>query len=154
MNKFIGIGRNTKDGEYRTSESGITTYSNSLAIKNTFKNKEGNYDSEFINYVAYRQTADYLNKYSSKGTLVNIEGRIHTRSYEDKDKIKRYVTEVIVENANVLDKKKEDIQEEKKPEETIETPKSTSTYDNDNSDIALTDEDIDKVFNDNLDLPF
>lgn len=107
MNKFIGIGRNTKDGEYRTSESGIATYSNSLAIKNNFKNKEGNYDSEFINYVAYRNTADYLSKYSSKGTLVNIEGRIHTRSYEDKDKIKRYVTEVIVENANVLEKKEE-----------------------------------------------
>ena len=104
MNKFIGIGRNTKDGEYRTSESGIATYSNSLAIKNTFKNKEGNYDSEFINYVAYRQTADYLSKYSSKGTLVNIEGRIHTRSYE-KDNEKQYITEIIVESASILEKR-------------------------------------------------
>lgn len=128
INKFIGIGRNTKDGEYRTSESGISTYSNSLAIKNTFKNKEGNYDSEFINYVAYRQTADYLSKYSSKGTLVNIEGRIHTRSYEDKSKIKRYVTEVIVENASVLDTKKQE----------VEIPTNVKTeYDTLGSDIQI-----------------
>lgn len=47
-----------------------------------------------------------------------------------------------------------EVQEEKKPEDTIETPKSTTTYDNDNSDVKLSDEDIDKVFNDNLELPF
>ena len=134
MNKFIGIGRNTKDGEYRTIESGIATYSNSLAIKNTFKNKEGNYDSEFINYVAYRQTADYLNKYSSKGTLVNIEGRIHTRSYEDKDKIKRYVTEVIVVNANVLETKKQ---------QEVEIPSNAKTeYDTLGSDIQINPSDL------------
>lgn len=111
MNKFIGVGRNTKDGELRTTESGINVYTNSIAMTNNFKNKDGNYDSEFINYKAFRQTADFLNKYSTKGTLVEIEGRIHTRSYEDKDKIKRYVTEIIVENASVLEKKNKDQEE-------------------------------------------
>ena len=82
MNKFIGTGRNTKDGEFRTSESGVSMYNNTLAMTNNFKNKEGKYDSEFINYVAYRQTAEFLNKYSKKGTLVEIEGRISTRTYE------------------------------------------------------------------------
>lgn len=147
MNKFIGIGRNTKDGEYRTSESGIAIYNNTLAIKNNFKNKEGSYDSEFINYVAYKTTADYLNKYSTKGTLVNIEGRIHTRSYEDKDKIKRFVTEVIVENASVLEKKQEH-------QEEIQVPNNAKT-DYKEKEVVVTDEDIDKTFNnEQLQLPF
>jgi single-strand DNA-binding protein len=105
LNKFLGIGRNTKDGEYRTTDNNLKIYTNTIAITNDFKNKDGNYDSEFINYIAYKNTAEYLNKYSSKGTLINIVGRIHTRSYEDKDKVKKYVTEIIVESASVLEKK-------------------------------------------------
>jgi len=138
LNKFIGIGRNTKDGEYRTTDKDLQIYTNTLAITNNFKNKEGNYDSEFINYIAYRQTAEYLSKYSSKGTMVQIEGRVHTRSYE-KDNEKKYITEIIVENASVLErspeKKKEDIIEEI-PQNT------TSEYDNEESDIQLDDSDL------------
>lgn len=106
LNKFIGIGRNTKDGEYRTGDNDLKVYTNTLAMTNNFKNKDGNYDSEFINYVAYRQTAEYLSKYSSKGTMIQIEGRVHTRSYE-KDNEKKYITEIIVESASVLEKKQE-----------------------------------------------
>lgn len=138
MNKFIGIGRNTKNGEYRTSESGITMYSNSLAMTNNFKNKEGNYDSEFIDYIAYRSTADYLNKYAKKGSLISIEGRISTTSSE-KDGKKRYFTKIVLENANVLDKKQEDKQEE------LEEPipqNTTSEYDNENSSVQINDEDL------------
>lgn len=142
MNKFIGIGRNTKEGELRQSESGISIYNNSLAMTNNFKNKEGNYDSEFINYVAYRNTAEFLNKYSTKGTMIMIEGRIHTRSYDAQDGTKRYVTEVIVENAQVLEKKQ---QVESEESEVEDKPK----------EVSLSDEDIDKVFNgEDLDLPF
>ena len=143
LNKFIGIGRNTKEGELRQSESGIAIYNNTLAMTNNFKNKEGNYDSEFINYVAYRNTAEFLSKYSTKGTLVMIEGRIHTRSYDAQDGTKRYVTEVIVENAQVLERKESTSTENVKEQE--ETPK----------EVSLSDEDIDKVFSgEELDLPF
>lgn len=145
MNKFIGIGRNTKDGELRTSESNINIYNNSLAMTNNFKNKDGNYDSEFINYVAYRQIADYLNKYSKKGSLISIEGRLHTRSYDDKDKVKRYVTEVIVENANVLERKKEETQTaQEEPQATqidIEVPQNIKSEYQD-KEIVLQDSDL------------
>ena len=143
LNKFIGIGRNTKEGELRQSESGIAIYNNTLAMTNNFKNKEGNYDSEFINYVAYRNTAEFLSKYSTKGTLVMIEGRIHTRSYDAQDGTKRYVTEVIVENAQVLEKKQQVESEESQIEDK---PK----------EVSLSDEDIDKVFNGDIsmELPF
>ena len=135
MNKFIGIGRNTKDGEYRTSENGLTMYSNSLAMTNTFKNKDGKYDSEFIDYIAYRNTADYLNKYSKKGTQVVIEGRIQTTSSE-KDGKKRYFTKIVVESANVLDKI------EKEPEEVNEFSAMQSTTEYQEKEIKLEDEDL------------
>lgn len=137
MNKFIGTGRNTKDGEFRTSESGIAIYNNTLAMTNNFKNKEGNYDSEFINYVAYRQTAEFLNKYSKKGTLIEIEGRITTRTYDKQDGKKGYITEISVENASVLEKKQQE------PQVVNEFSLNTkTTYDNENTDVRLEDKDL------------
>lgn len=136
LNKFIGIGRNTKDGEYRTSENKISMYTNTLAITNDFKNKNGEYDSEFVNYIAYRNTADYLNKYVKKGKLVQIEGRINTTS-NDKNGEKRYYTKIIVDSASVLERVKEDKQEE------VEIPQNTkSEYDNVGSDIQLEPSDL------------
>ena len=140
MNKFIGTGRNTKDGEFRTSESGVSMYNNTLAMTNNFKNKEGNYDSEFINYVAYRQTAEFLNKYSKKGTLVEIEGRISTRTYDKQDGKKGYITEIIVENASVLEKKQQEPQEEQVNEFSVMNTKTK--YDNKETDIKLSEDDI------------
>ena len=147
LNKFLGIGRNTKDGEYRTTDKDLQIYTNTIAITNDFKNKEGNYDSEFINYIAYKNTAEYLSKYSSKGTLINIVGRIHTRSYE-KDNEKKYVTEIIVENASVLEKAKQDNKQE------VDILQAKTEYDTENSDIKLNDDDIDKVFGEQMELPF
>ena len=140
MNKFIGTGRNTKDGEFRTSESGVSMYNNTLAMTNNFKNKEGKYDSEFINYVAYRQTAEFLNKYSKKGTLVEIEGRISTRTYDKQDGKKGYITEIIVENASVLEKKQQEPQEEQVNEFSVMNTKTK--YDNKETDIKLSEDDI------------
>ena len=137
MNRFIGIGRNTKDGELRTTESGISVYRNTIAITNNFKNKDGNYDSEFINYVAYKNTAEYLNKYSGKGALIEIEGRLHNGSYE-KDGEKKYFTEIVVENASSYKTQNE------KETEKQEIPQNIkSNYDED-SDVQLND----------LELPF
>lgn len=138
MNKFLGIGRNTKDGEIRHNSQDVAMYNNTLAIKNNFKNKDGNYDTEFINYVAFRQTADYLNKYSKKGTLISIEGRVSSRNYEDKDKIKRYVTEIIVENASVLEKKDDDVKEVNE----FNTLDTKTIYKEEKSDVTLSDADL------------
>ncbi len=141
LNKFLGIGRNTKDGEYRTSENGITMYSNTLAITNDFKNKNGEYDSEFVNYIAYRTTADYLNKYAKKGKLVQIEGRINTTSNE-KNGEKRYYTKIIVDSASVLEKVKQEENQEENQEEVVIPQNTTSEYDTNNSDIQLSDDDL------------
>lgn len=138
MNKFIGIGRNVKDGELRVSGD-INIYTNTLAMTNNFKNKEGNYDSEFLNYVAYRNTAEFLNKYTNKGMQICLEGRIHTRSYEDKNNNKKYTTELIVENATILERKKQD---NKQQLDQTQSLKTKTDYDNNNSDVQITEDQL------------
>lgn len=148
MNKFIGIGRLTKEGELRTTDNNKNVYRNSIAIRNDFKNKNNEYDSEFFNFVSWGANADYLNKYATKGSLVMIEGRLTSRKYEANDGIIKYVTEIVTEKAQILEKK-----------ESIENelPKNINTeYDIEESTVKLTDDDIDKMFvkPENLELPF
>ena len=126
MNRFEGVGRNTKDGELRTTEDGLSIYRNTIAIQNNFKNKDGNYDAEFINYVAYRNTAEYLNKYSKKGTLIALEGRIHIRNYEENEE-KKYFTEIVVESASAFDTKGQDTTETPVEEVPQDVPQNTTT---------------------------
>ena len=122
MNKFIGNGNLTKDG-FRSTESGKEVYSGSIAIRRKFKNQNGEYESDFFNFV-YWQPNDYIKANLKKGTKVGIEGRLATRSYDDKG-TKRYITEIVVEDIEILSKKEEakieDIPEVKsRYEDTIE----------------------------------
>lgn len=106
MNKFIGIGRLTKDVELRTTNSGKSVMSNSIAIRNDYKNADGDYDSEFINIQVWGKTAEYLYNYARKGSPIAIEGRVQTRSYDDADGNTRYTTEVVCNSVELLESKK------------------------------------------------
>ena len=77
-----------------------------MAVQRRFKNRDGQYEADFLTVVAWRQTADYCNKYLLKGRMVAVEGSIQTRSYEAKDGGKRYVTEIIADNVEALDSPK------------------------------------------------
>lgn len=118
MNKAIISGRLVKDIELRTTPSGKSTIQNSLAVRNDYKNKEGKYDSEFINIEVWNNTADYLSKYATKGSKILVEGKIVTRNYTAQDGTKRYVTNVVAEKIELLDTKKETTE----PEPVEETP--------------------------------
>lgn len=138
MNKFIGVGNLTKEGELRSTESGKIIYSNSLAMRNDFKNKDGEYDTEFINFSAWGTTAEYLKKYAKKGNKVLIEGRISTRSYDKQDGSKVYITEVIAEKVELLTYKKE----ETTTQNELEVPQNYKTQYQENEEISLKDEDL------------
>ena len=117
MNKTILTGRLTKNPELRYTTSNVAVSQFSLAVNRNFKNAEGVYDADFINCLAYRKTAELIAEWTKKGDLLGIEGRIQTRSYDDKEGNKRYATEVIVENVEFLSsKKKEKTKEEVKEE--------------------------------------
>ena len=101
MNKAILVGRLARDVELRTTQGGTSVASFTLAVNRRFKNADGGYDADFINCVAWRQSAEYLCKNYSKGDMVGISGSIQTRSY-DKDGSKVYITEVIADEIHYV----------------------------------------------------
>ena len=107
MNSVNLVGRLTRDPEMRTTDSGISIASFSIAVNRQFKNKDGEYEADFINCVAFKHTADFIQKYFSKGQFIGITGRIQTRKWQDNDGKTRYATEVIVENATFTSGKSE-----------------------------------------------
>lgn len=106
MNKVIMSGRPTSDIEHKLTTSGVSVATFSLAVKRSFKTN-GAYESDFPTCVAYRATAEALSKYVNKGDLIEVEGRLQTRSYTDKEGRKIYVTEVIVDSFGFLQSKKD-----------------------------------------------
>ena len=107
MNKIILVGRLTKDPEVRSTSAGFSTSNFTVAVNRNFKNKEGNYDADFLPCVAFRQTADFVSKFFKKGSMISLEGRVQTRNYDAQDGTKRYVTEVVVENVEFVGGKNE-----------------------------------------------
>ena len=105
MNKCIVIGRLTKDPEAYTTQGGVSRSNFTLAVQRDHRNANGTYDADFLNIVAWRQTADYVNRYMHKGSMVAVEGKIQTRNYETQDGTKRYVTEIIADSIQGLDRK-------------------------------------------------
>lgn len=102
MNKIVLVGRLTRDPELRSTSAGFSTASFTVAVNRNFKNKEGGYDADFLPCVAFRNTADFISKFFKKGSMIGVEGRVQTRSYDAQDGSKRYVTEVVVENAEFV----------------------------------------------------
>lgn len=106
LNKVILGGRLTADPELKTTPSGVSVCQFGLAVNRKYS-KEGVQATDFINCVAWRATSEFLARYFRKGSSVCIVGSIQTRSYTDKDGIKRNVTEVIVDEAMFVDSKQE-----------------------------------------------
>lgn len=121
MNKVIMIGRTTKEVELKATQSGTSVVEFSLAVKRTFKNANGEYESDFFNCVAYKNTAELIGRYVKKGDMIGIDGKLQTRNYINREGNKVYVTEIIVENVELLQAKKQDEPkfEEISPEDDI-----------------------------------
>lgn len=105
MNKAFLVGRMTKDPELRNTTSGIATVTFTLAINRPYTSQSGEREADFINVVVWRKQAENVAKYTSKGSLVGVDGRIQTRSYDAQDGTKRYVTEVVADNVTFLGSK-------------------------------------------------
>lgn len=106
INKVILVGHLGKDPEIRYLEGGVSVASFPLATSETF-NKDGRKveQTEWHNIVMWRGLADVAAKFLQKGKLVYIEGKIRTRSFEDKEGIKKYTTEIVAENFTMLGRK-------------------------------------------------
>lgn len=101
MNRFFATGRLTKDPEKRTTQSGVSVCTFTLAVDRRYKNANGERETDFFPVVCWRQVADLSAQYLSKGKQVAIAGEVQTRSYE-KDGQKRYVTEIVADEVQFL----------------------------------------------------
>lgn len=108
MNKVIIIGRNTKDLELKQTTTGTSALEFSVAVRRSFKNANGEYESDFFNCVAFKNTAELISRYVGKGDMLAIVGRLQTRNYTNKEGRKIYVTEIVVEEVEFLTKKQEE----------------------------------------------
>ena len=92
MNKVILTGRLTKDPELKKTSSGISYVQFNLAVNRNYVSKSGERQADFINCVVWRVQADNLAKYIKKGGLIGVEGEIQTRTYDDQNGIRKYIT--------------------------------------------------------------
>lgn len=105
INNTVLVGRLTKDVELRYTPSNVAVATFTLAVNRTFKNENGEREADFINCVMWRQQAENLANWAKKGALIGITGRIQTRSYDNQQGQRVYVTEVVAETFQLLESK-------------------------------------------------
>ena len=108
MNRIELIGRLTKDADIRQTQSGKTVAAFTLAVNRPFAKKDsGQQTADFIRCQAWERTADVLRQYTHKGSQIGVSGRLQTREYDDKDGKRQFISEVIVEQMDLLEKRQE-----------------------------------------------
>lgn len=153
MNKVVLVGRLTRDPEVRSTSSGLSTARFTVAVNRNFKNKDGNYDADFISCVAFRNTADFVAKFFKKGSMIGLEGRIQTGSYDAQDGTKRYTTDVAVDNVEFVGSKNDNEVSSNSP--YVDAPSqapidvmpeydipASDPYENYDKEISLSDNDL------------
>ena len=114
LNNVSLVGRLTKDVDLRYTPSNVAVATFTLAVNRTFKNENGDREADFINCVMWRQQAENLASWAKKGALIGITGRIQTRSYDNQQGQRVYVTEVVAEQFQLLESKGQGNQEQQK----------------------------------------
>ena len=112
LNKIVLMGRLTRDPELRRTQSGTPVASFALAVDRDFKSQNGEKETDFIDVVVWRNTAEFVSKYFSKGRMAIVEGRLQIRDWTDKEGGKRRSAEVVADNVYFGDSKREAGEEE------------------------------------------
>lgn len=107
INSIVLVGRLTKDPELRYTQSNQAVATFSLAVNRIFKSQNGEREADFINCVIWKQQAENLANWAKKGALIGITGRIQTRNYENQQGQRVYVTEVVAEQFQLLESRKD-----------------------------------------------
>ena len=107
LNKIFIMGRLTRDPELRRTQNGTAVAGFALAVDRDYKNADGTKETDFIEVVAWRSSAEFVSKYFTKGRMAIVEGRLQLRDWQDKDGTKRRSAEVVADNVYFGDSKKE-----------------------------------------------
>ncbi|AMV60506.1 Single-stranded DNA-binding protein [Pediococcus damnosus] len=103
INRTVLVGRLTRDPDLRYTNSGAAVATFTVAVNRQFTNSQGEREADFINCVIWRKAAENFSNFTHKGSLIGVDGRIQTRSYENSQNQRVYVTEVVVENFSLLE---------------------------------------------------
>ncbi|PTI39350.1 single-stranded DNA-binding protein [Staphylococcus succinus] len=139
INRVILVGRLTKDPEYRQTPNGIDIANFTLAVNRNFKSKNGEQQADFINVVVFRNQAQNVNNYLSKGSLAGVDGRIQSRSYENKEGQRVFVTEVVADSVQFLEPKNNNQQNSQPQQQRGQAPANNNPFSNNNADIDTDD---------------
>ena len=110
MNRIILLGRLAKDPDVKVTTSGKTVCTFTLAVDRPFSGKDGKREADFINIQTWNKTAELIGNYVSKGQRLLVDGRLQIRSYDGKDGNKHYVTEVIADRVEIIERKEKSAQ--------------------------------------------
>lgn len=102
INRVILTGRPVRDLELKNINSGTSICAFTLAVDRNFKNKNGEREADYVSCIAWKKTAEIMSRYVKRGSVIGVDGRIQTRSYDNRDGQRVYVTEVVVENFSFL----------------------------------------------------
>lgn len=105
LNRVVLVGRLTRDVDLRYTPNGVAVSNFTIAVNRPFKNQQGENEADFINCVVWRKPAENLANYMKKGNQIGVDGRLQTRTYEDKDGKTVYVTEVVADSVQFLESK-------------------------------------------------
>ena len=108
LNKAILVGRLTKDPELKSTTGGKSVLNFTVAITRRYKDANGDRQSDFINCVAFGQSAEFISNYFKKGNMISVDGTISTRVWKDNEEKRHYITEVIAESVGFAESKRED----------------------------------------------
>lgn len=148
INRVVLVGRLTKDPELRTTQSGIDVCNFTLAVNRIFKSKDGEQQADFINCIAFRKTAENVNNYLSKGSLAGVDGRIQSRSYENQEGRRIFVTEVVCDSVQFLEPKNTSQNQDgyksdqNQSKSTQLPPSEQNPFANANRPIDISDDDL------------
>jgi len=162
LNRVVLVGRLTRDPELRYTPNGVAVANFTVAANRPFRNQQGEQEADFINCVVWRKAAENLATYMKKGSMIGVDGRIQTRSYENQEGRMVYVTEVLAENIQFLESRnatqqrsgsnygqQEQNQHQSQSQfgqgysqETQPSNQSSSPFQNDGEQIDISDDDL------------
>ncbi|MBT2819802.1 single-stranded DNA-binding protein [Staphylococcus pseudintermedius] len=140
LNRVVLVGRLTKDPESRTTPSGVSVATFTLAVNRNYKNKNGEQQADFINCIVFRKQAENVNNYLSKGNLAGVDGRLQSRSYENQEGRRIFVTEVICDSVQFLESKNNN--QSNNQQQRGQAPAQDNPFTNANNPIDIDDEDL------------
>lgn len=132
INKAVIIGNLTKEIELRKTRDNRSTCSFTVACQRNYKNADDEYESDFINCVAYAHSADYLSNYAHKGDMIAVSGRIQTRNYKNNDGKTVYVTEIVCDDASIVHSR----------EKNTEKRGETTRFEEKSQNFAISEEEL------------